>query len=968
MDIMFVDSEPFLISVSQPLGLTMVNYLENEKGARSVESVKPCVLAHINAYKARGFNVTHILNDGEGAVKAIESDLNNAGVILNPAGPNQHVPVVENKIRQIKNGVRSHITSLPFKMPLKLIKFLVFFVVSRSNLMPSGTRVDPISPSEVYHGRKVDFKRDLRVSFGDYVQTNAPIPDNTKSSVSKDRTEGAIALYPLNNEQGSVHFLHLKTFRVIVRDKWTPLPMPSIVVDYINDFAEKNARASNEPVFQAGSHIIEDYDYDQDDETIPLEIIDGRPITEPQAREVPPIPTIVPGDDDNDGSSHPFSEAETVVNNDFDVNHDYRGDISSVESTHYDHGGGESNLSPPNFPANQNPIRADDNYDNVEEPDPFGNILRQIQSNVDSDNDEQDPSRNDSKAIDDHDVVVESSDDIVEEVPPSHQYNLRSRSKADSTREYGLHITVRSAINKFGKTATRVIADELQQMLDKKVWTPVEQKDLSPDERRKSIRSSMFLKEKYLPNGDFDKLKARLVAGGHMQDKSLYDDISSPTVQLSSVFILAGLAAKEKRSVTTIDIGGAYLNAHIKSHKIIMVLDKVMSSILSELDHSYQDYLREDGTMFVRLDRALYGCVESAKLWYEHLRKTLEDDGGYKRNPYDKCVFNKVKNGKQCTICVYVDDLLVTSQDDSMIDELIQILTNRYKEIKKTRGDVHSYLGMTLIFNPGKSVKVAMDGYVQDVLKLYDVKRKVATPATEDLFKVTDSPKLPPDKREEFHSRVAKLLYLAKRVRPDLLTMVIFLATRVQCATEEDWSKLERGLAYLNSTSHLSITLVAELPLTFYVYADAAYGVHGDGKGHEGIFITAGKAGLIVISCKQKIVVKSICEGELVAASDSVSPVIALRNFMIHQGYNVGPSKLYQDNKGTISLIDKGCAASARTRHINVRYFFIKDRVDAGEVEVEYKPTGEMIADILTKPLQGELFRRMRRAILNCDD
>jgi hypothetical protein len=55
---------------------------------------------------------------------------------------------------------------------------------------------------------------------------------------------------------------------------------------------------------------------------------------------------------------------------------------------------------------------------------------------------------------------------------------------------------------------------------------------------------------------------------------------------------------------------------------------------------------------------------------------------------------------------------------------------------------------------------------------------------------------------------------------------------------------------------------------------------------------------------------------------------------MIHQGYNVGPSKLYQDNKGTLSLIDKGYAASARTRHINVRYFFIKDRVDAGEVEV----------------------------------
>ena len=86
---------------------------------------------------------------------------------------------------------------------------------------------------------------------------------------------------------------------------------------------------------------------------------------------------------------------------------------------------------------------------------------------------------------------------------------------------------------------------------------------------------------------------------------------------------------------------------------------------------------------------------------------------------------------------------------------------------------------------------------------------------------------------------------------------------------------------------------------------------------------------------------------------------------MIHQGYQVGPANIFQDNKSTIALVKKAKPASKKTRHINIRYFFIKDGVESGEIKVTYCPTEKMVADLLTKPIMGELFTKLRKMLLN---
>jgi hypothetical protein len=274
---------------------------------------------------------------------------------------------------------------------------------------------------------------------------------------------------------------------------------------------------------------------------------------------------------------------------------------------------------------------------------------------------------------------------------------------------------------------------------------------------------------------------------------------------------------------------------------------------------------------------------------------------------------------------------------------------------------------MTFDYSKKKEVKITMEGYVDELLKSYDVQGVAATPALEHLFKVRDSPELSHKGREEFHSKLAKIMYLAKRVRPDLLTGSIFLTTRVNCATEDDEAKLDRLYRYLNGTKELGITLKPNGNIKIRAKIDASFAVHIDGKSHTGLCISIGDYGFIMYkSCKQKLVTKSTAESELVGISDGVAEVIHIREFMINQGHDVGAAIIYQDNMSTIALAEKGRSTSERTRHINIRYFFVHDRIASQEIVIEYLHTDDMVADILTKPIQGDKFRKLRDMLLNC--
>jgi hypothetical protein len=245
--------------------------------------------------------------------------------------------------------------------------------------------------------------------------------------------------------------------------------------------------------------------------------------------------------------------------------------------------------------------------------------------------------------------------------------------------------------------------------------------------------------------------------------------------------------------------------------------------------------------------------------------------------------------------------------------------------------------------------------------------RKKKTSAEPDnLFKIDkDSEKLRPLQATAFHHILAKALYLVKRARPDALLAITFLSMRVQSPDIINWAKLEHLIEYFHSTIDLPSTLGADGTGVLKWYVDASFAVHANMRGHTGGALTMGRGFPIVSSTKDKINMQSSTESEFVGVDDMMSLIIWMNYFLKDQGYKVSDNIIFQDNKGTMLLERSGNASSGkRTKYINVQYFFITDQISKGEVRVKWCPTKDMVADFLTKPLQGAMFKRFRDLIM----
>lgn len=153
-----------------------------------------------------------------------------------------------------------------------------------------------------------------------------------------------------------------------------------------------------------------------------------------------------------------------------------------------------------------------------------------------------------------------------------------------------------------------------------------------------------------------------------------------------------------------------------------------------------------------------------------------------------------------------------------------------------------------------------------------------------------------------------------------------------------------------------------------FTWVDASYAVHPNMRSHTGGGMSMGTGVLHAKSSKQKLNTKSSTEAELVGVSDYVPYNIYMVNFMKAQGYALAENVLYQDNQSAMKMEKNGRnSCTGNSRHVDIRYFFVKDRVDKKEITIDYCPTHEMLADFFTKPLQGGLFYKLRRVIMGWD-
>jgi hypothetical protein len=288
-----------------------------------------------------------------------------------------------------------------------------------------------------------------------------------------------------------------------------------------------------------------------------------------------------------------------------------------------------------------------------------------------------------------------------------------------------------------------------------------------------------------------------------------------------------------------------------------------------------------------------------------------------------------------------------------------------------SRGKVHKYLGMVLDYSVKGQCKVTMHDYIKETLQLFEKvapneKGSKMSAAPKNLFVIDEKcEKLAPEKKESFHSLVAKVLFATKRARPDTATSISFLSTRVREPDTDDWKKLVHLMKYIRETKDMPLILSANGSGILKWHVDGSYTVHPNMRGHTGGGLMMGQGCPISTSTKQKLNTRSSTESELVAVDDLMPSILWTRHFLEAQEYAVKENVILQDNRSAILLEKNGKASSSkRTKHISVRYFFVTDMVKKDRVSIDWCPTDDMIADFWTKPEQGAAFARNRDLIM----
>ena len=976
LDLFRAHSLDFLLTYVRPLNHLMVTSIAKS----DLTTLRRTLRTHLGVYGQRRIRINNLYCDNEKGITAMAADFAGAGITLHQSGPWMHVHVIERQIRTVKEGVRTGLACLPYSCCNLIFKFLVGFTVTRENMFPDSTRTDNLSPFQVLYNRPVDVNRDAHLEFGALYEVTSRTGDNTMAF----RTISAIGLAQTPNGTGTCQFYNIGAGTIFAANHFKQVPMTADIISRLNALAALDKHApTKDPIFTYHGNEVLGSSRDPEPTISPYVRSDPDPGSSPYVRPDIDIGTTI------SPYIRPISEPETTARTYVRSMRPHPGDADLQYFTPI------TDLPPDSLTMAPTgaPIRADSlrmpSHTEESRGDPEPPIVTPTPE--EEPDDPEMPTLIEGDDDDDDDTFNRTVNRQATSTPYSHPQ--RERRPPDRLNLHhtvptllsAFHITARRALKENREQAEPAIMAELATLLTKKVFHAVDIQSLTPLQQKGILNSTMNVTQKFAPSSDGkgrvkDKLKARLVCGGNRQDRSMYtrEETSSPTVSTTSVLLLSQLAAAERRTVISLDIGSAYLNASMPKddplRAVHMRISPEIATFLIKLDPEMAKFQLKNGSVIVELDQALYGCIESAVLWYQELSSTM-DTLGYTANPLDPCVFNCVRAHVQTTVAVYVDDLLITGNDAQSMAKLIDGLKKKYKELKVVTGKVHNYLGMVLDFTSPNYVSVSQAGMTLDITRDKPLDavtphkdghaNSSKTPAPSYLFDVTPtSDPLDPAGQKTVHSVGAKILFLGTHSRPDIITANSFHTKRVLTPTDEDARKLKRTLSYLEATASLPLILGCNLPPEVHTFIDASFAVHPNMRSHSGTCVTLGTGMTHCKSTMQKTNATSSCHSELIALSKGLNQSLWICSFLEAQGYPRLPVTVYQDNLSTIKLVENGRSNSELTRHIAIGYFWVHDLIKRDLITLKYCPTEDMVADYFTKPLQGSLFLKLRNMIM----
>lgn len=1026
IDVYHINGIRFFRSISRHLMFRTTQAIADAKAGTLFKQVKRVV----SRYALRGFKVVQIYGDNEfNCIKdRLMEDLH---VTFHSVARGAHEPYIERDNRVSKERCRCIYSGLPFnKMPPRMIMELPVAVDFWLNYWCSSGGVSQRTPPrQLITGIALDASKHCKFQYGDYV-----LASNETDITMKPRANDAIFLRPTGTPDGAFFVFDLKTARRVRKHSGTLAHMTDTVIKRVHEIADSQQAPAgltfgdidnNVTILDIDTESIATEDDDDDASDASFTPDDTSIDTE--------LTGVIDDRDENESvrSGRGYSGDEEDQSTSESIEGNYVGQISDNITVIPEGDGGnvevdenqidEAALQIENENNDENENINDDEIpddttvvfeeEGMETPgvdivhptmdeEPMEPQQRVLRETVRRTHPKYSASEGFEETTIHRNLFCGGYEKAIRKIADYHarivlvsqaieQYNNIEASLV--TPQYG----VKRGLEIFGEKGAEAVLKELKQLHDLSVVSPVHPRDMTKEEIKRALPYLMFLKRKRC-----GKIKGRGCADGRSQrDFISREEASSPTASIYAIMLTCVIDAIEGRYVATTDIPGAFLQTDMPEDETVHIrISGAMAELMAKIDPDlYNQYIisRKRGTkvLFAKANKAIYGTLRAALLFWQKLKGKLAE-WGFEENPYDACTMNKIIDGEQATIVWHVDDLKISHKSEQCVRSILSDLESEFGKVSPlttTLGKVHDYLGMTIDYSVDKKVRFTMFDYLHEIIENLPehliATRNTTSPAADHLFTVNeDAERLNTADAEIFHSYTAKLLFAAKRARPDIQTAIAFLCTRVKSPDVDDWKKLKRVLGYIKETIFLPLTLGSDGTGNIYWYVDASFAVHNNMRSHTGAVITFGIGAALSMSTKQKINTKSSTEAEIVGVDDSLPFNIWCLYFLREQGYRSKKSLinnedepfqflghkniLYQDNTSSIRLESNGKASSTkRTRHINIRYFLVTDRLKQGEIStIEYCPTEEMIADYFTKPLQGAQFRRFRNAIMGITD
>ena len=564
---------------------------------------------------------------------------------------------------------------------------------------------------------------------------------------------------------------------------------------------------------------------------------------------------------------------------------------------------------------------------------------------------------------------VESGDDVSSE--PERDDDLRESDREDSmdlpvprrssTRVthkpdyYGVRVYTAAELQKEPQTVTEALncpekeqweaamQKEMDSIYSNNVWDLVEQ-----PENRKPIGSKWVFKKKTKADGSIERYKARLVAQGFSQKPGLdYDETFSPVIRFESFRNLVAVAVQKGLKLHQLDITAAFLNGHLEDE---VFMRQPEGFVVEGKEH-----------LVCRLKQSLYGLKQSPRCWNSTLDAHLKDMG-YVQSTNDPCIYT-LSEGELSIIGVYVDDFVVTGESSERIEQVKAALAQKFDV--KDLGELHYFLGVQVIQNHKKgTVWIGQPTFTESVLQKYGMNeaKPIKTPVNVNskLLNATEESELVD--QSLYQSAVGSLLYLATRTRPDIAFAVNNVARFCSKPTKQHWMAVKRIFRYLRGTTCFGLLYSEGAETDALIgYSDADWGSDcNDCRSTTGYLFQIGGTAVTWKSQKQSCVALSTAEAEYMALSSTAQEAVWMRELNSDLGNQQSqPTLIFEDNQSAISMA-KNPQFHGRSKHINIKYHFIREQVSDDKIRLKYCPTEDMLADLFTKGIGSEKFERLR--------